>query len=528
VTTRRRDAALLSGRQFVAVDVFTSGEALAYLRAALAGHPHLLDDSAAELVAELGCLPVGLAQAAAYLIDRGLSCSAYRARLADERRTLAEVLPRPDELPDDHRQTVAAAWSLSIDLADRLDPAGVARPVLEITSVLDANGIPGPLFTSEPILLYIARQTGRTISEEDARDALHCLNRLSLITLAPEPSHRAVRVHALVQRATRESLAPEHLAAAARSAADALVGIWPKVERDIELATVLRTNATSLHAVCGTGLWATGGHYVLFHTGNSLGEAGLITAAVTHFEHLCAIATARLGPDHPDTLLARGNLARWRSETEGPEVATADFELLLADYRRVHGPDHPDTLLTRSNLASCRGAQGGDPAAAVAAFEELLADRRRLLGPDHPDTLLTRSNLAYWQGVAGNPAAAARGFEELLADRLRVLGPDHPDTLITRGSLARWRGEAGDAAGAVAACDLLLADSVRVLGPDHPDTLDTRRSLARWRGMAGDPAGAAVAFEQLLPDFVRVYGPDFWRTRVIREQIDHWRDRCTE
>jgi hypothetical protein len=66
----------------------------------------------------------------------------------------------------------------------------------------------------------------------------------------------------------------------------------------------------------------------------------------------------------------------------------------------VLGPDHPDTLTTRINLAGMRG-QAGDPAAAAAAYEDLLADRLRVLGPDHPDTLTTRNNLAYWRGQMG-------------------------------------------------------------------------------------------------------------------------------
>jgi hypothetical protein len=59
---------------------------------------------------------------------------------------------------------------------------------------------------------------------------------------------------------------------------------------------------------------------------------------------------------------------------------------LLADRQRVLGPDHPDTLVTRHNLARWMG-EAGDAAGAAEALRELLADRQRVLGPDHPDTL---------------------------------------------------------------------------------------------------------------------------------------------
>jgi hypothetical protein len=69
---------------------------------------------------------------------------------------------------------------------------------------------------------------------------------------------------------------------------------------------------------------------------------------------------------------------------------------MVADFLRVLGPDHPDTLTVRDNLAYRRG-QAGDLAGAAAAFEQLLADRLRVFGPDHPDTLTTGDSLAYWR-----------------------------------------------------------------------------------------------------------------------------------
>jgi hypothetical protein len=64
----------------------------------------------------------------------------------------------------------------------------------------------------------------------------------------------------------------------------------------------------------------------------------------------------------------------------------AALEGVLTDMLRVLGPDHPDTLITRANLARWRG-EAGDPAGAAIAFEALLTDYLRVLGPDHPDTL---------------------------------------------------------------------------------------------------------------------------------------------
>ena len=65
----------------------------------------------------------------------------------------------------------------------------------------------------------------------------------------------------------------------------------------------------------------------------------------------------------------------------------------LADHERILGPDHPETLLSRNNLAiAYQGAGRVDEA--ITLYEQTLAARERVLGPDHPDTLATHNNLA--------------------------------------------------------------------------------------------------------------------------------------
>ncbi|MFC5002466.1 FxSxx-COOH system tetratricopeptide repeat protein [Dactylosporangium cerinum] len=532
VTARRRDAALLAGRALINVDLFTPAEAVAYLQGKLGDRPHRLDQ-AAELAEDLGWLPLALAQAAAYIIDQDLTCADYRRRLT--RRRLHAM--RPNVLPDDQKTAVADTWALSIDLADAAT-TGTAGLLLQLAALLDPNGIPAQLFTTTAVTAYCTSRGPVSVDAEDAHDALRALRRLSLVSIAPPADTPAaghpsdtpatidagmVRVHALLQRVVRESTPAEYQHSVAVTAADAIAELWPSHEPDATAAQPLRANTIILHQHTGRHLWTTteDAHPVLFRTGASLGNTGLVTAARDYYQHLHSIAADHLGPDHPDTLATRYHLAAWRGEAGDLAGAATAFTQLLDDRLRVLGPDHPDTLATRHNLARWRG-HAGDPAGAATAFTQLLDDRLRVLGPDHPDTLTTRSNLARWRGEAGDLAGAATAFTQLLDDRLRVLGPDHPDTLATRSNLARWRGEAGDPAGAATAFAQLLDDHLRVLGPDHPETLTTRHYLASWRGHAGDPAGAATAFEQLLDDSLRVLGPDHWATLNTRHNLAYW------
>ena len=362
-TTRRRDLRI-PGAVRVPVGVFAPEESLAYLTEKLTGagsEPARADvlDEAAELAEDLGHLPLALAQAAAVIAMDGSCCAAYRAQFADRTAALAELFP-PDAAADEYARTVATAWSLAIERADRLEPRGFARAVLSVAAVLDPNGIPNQIWSSRAVLEHVVTRVSGLgpveVSPGQVRRGLRNLHRLSLITHDPDPAAvAAVRIHALVQRAALDVLADDVFAHTVRSAADALLEIWPPIERDTTFAAVLRRNAATLSTRHPSALWHPMSHHVLFRVGNSLGSAGQLTDALRHFDTVFRASEQALGLDHPDTLIARVNLTRWRGEAGDPAGAMAAFEELLADSVRVLGPDHLSTLTGRGNLAWLRG-----------------------------------------------------------------------------------------------------------------------------------------------------------------------------
>jgi tetratricopeptide (TPR) repeat protein len=82
-------------------------------------------------------------------------------------------------------------------------------------------------------------------------------------------------------------------------------------------------------------------------------------------------------------------------------------EQTLADRERVLGPDHPETLASRSNVATAYHAAGRSTEAR-AFLERVLTDRERVLGPDHPDTLASRNNLAAYEAGRVTDAPSLR------------------------------------------------------------------------------------------------------------------------
>ena len=251
------------------------------------------------------------------------------------------------------------------------------------------------------------------------------------------------------------------------------------------------------------------------------GEAGDRAGARDQFAALLPIEERVLGPEHPDTLSARSNLARWTGEAGDAAGARDRFAVLLPVRERVSGPEHPDTLATRGHLAYWTG-EAGDAAGARDQFAALLPVRERISGAEHPDILVARANLAYWTGRAGDPASARDLFAALLPVSELVLGAEHPSTLATHAYLARWTGEAGDPAAARDLFAALLPVRERISGPEHPDTLVARANLARWTGDAGDPAAARDLFAALLPVRERVSGPEHPDTLTVRAYLARW------
>lgn len=526
VTTRRRDASLRSHGVVLPVGLFTPWEARAYLAEQFAEDPARLDE-ADDLAADLGYLPLALAQAVAYIFDGDLTCAEYRVRFSDQHNAFAALVSA--SLPDDYSRPSAIALTLSVEAADQLAPRGLARPLSVLLSLLNPNGVPIELMSARATVDFLTAvqpnaSTAEPVTAGVTRDAIACLVRLNLVVLDEDATGntRSVRVHALVQRSMRDQTSPDLLARAARAAADGIVEIWPEIDRDVALAQSLRSNVDALRSHAEGSLWTTEAHTVLVQAGYSLGSAGLLQAATAYFDQLTTDASWRLGAGHRDTLLSRAYSVRWRGESGDAAGAAADAEVLVADLVGSLGPDDPDVLAARSNLARWRG-EAGDLRGAIEANRALLADQVRILGADHGETLSTRNNIAHSRARAGDPAGAVAEFEALVDDYSRVLGPQSYRTLTIRGSLARWRGVAGDVPGAVAAYRTLVPDQIAVLGPDHPITMRSRSNLASMIGEGGDVAGAVLGFEELLDDQLRILGSDHPDTLATRGNLASWR-----
>lgn len=92
----------------------------------------------------------------------------------------------------------------------------------------------------------------------------------------------------------------------------------------------------------------------------------------------------------------------------------------MADSReRILGPDHPDALTARQEMAYVLG-QLGRHFEAYQVYTSVLAAREHAMGPDHPDTLRCRHNLAFNLSRLGRLEDSYRMALDAAATRARV------------------------------------------------------------------------------------------------------------
>jgi tetratricopeptide (TPR) repeat protein len=464
----------------VPVGVFSEGEALAFL-AQRTGRA--VDDVALELAAELGWLPLALAQAAAVIAVQHLDYETYLARL--RAMPVQDYLTRPSG--DPYPQGVGEAIVLALDTAAENDPAGLCRRLVDLIALLSAAGIPRPL-------LYAAGEQGLLGPEnskiaagpEAIDDALGRLAGASLLTFSVDGA--TVSAHRLTMRVARECEArdgslitlgagaanllntlttsltdPWQYRPAAREAVAQIMALYE------HLAPYLgEDDSTLIEALLDLRSTAV---VFLLDLGDSAAQA------VEYGKDLVADCARVLGDSHPGTLSSRSNLANAYREAGRLNDAMPLLKRNLKDVEQVLGASHPDTLIACNSLAVAY-LEAGRPDEAIPLSERTLTDGERVLGGTHRDTLVWRHNLAGAYQEAGRLDEAISLFERTLTDSERVLGDTHPSTLTSRNNVASAYQDAGRLDEAISLYERTLTDRERVLGDTHPDTLTSRNNLA--------------------------------------------------
>jgi len=529
ITTRLPAGAFASSAEdvrFIPVSGLSTAEAMEYLTARLGDGlgPRF---QASDLIEDLDGLPLALAQAGAVMRAHGLDCAAYRALLAERRPDMKAVAAVS--------APTLAVWSIAVDAARDLPPAGLAWSALALAAMLDHHGVPGAVLTSPAACGYITGRpsTGSDADRHQVRVALGNLARAGLVTLdepapagkpAPgaEPALGTLRMHASVQAAVRAYLPDTDLEQVMLAAANALTEIWAQTDakhnRDEQLEQALRACAAALRDGDDEVLWKPEAHPLLFRAGLSLERSGLPESAIAYWTSMAATATILLGSAHADAVATRDRLAAAYEAAGRFAEAIEVFRTALTERERNQGPDHPETIAARAHLAHAF-ASAGRPADAIAAYHVAAAEAARVLGPAHQLTLDARTSLAATCQAADMPDEAIAAHLRLISDAEQNLGASHPATLDARARLAALLARSGRTKEAIAQYRQTLSGLEMVHGPGHPETIAVRAALATAFRTAGQHKDAVAQYERVLADRERAQGAGHVETIAARANL---------
>jgi serine/threonine protein kinase len=250
----------------------------------------------------------------------------------------------------------------------------------------------------------------------------------------------------------------------------------------------------------------------------ALRDAGKVSEAIALDEATLKSRMSKLGPDHVDTLKSRNNMALKYVDVGRIKEAIELYESTLKLYEAKLGRDHPLTFMCRHNLGNAYQA-AGRMADGIALHEQNVEINATKLGPDHPDTLDARDSLAVAYDRAGRHADAIAIHEVILPGREKKLGPDHPLTFSSRNNLAVAYVGAGRLKEAIPLLEVTLDQRAKKLGPAHPLTLSSRNNLAETYRMAGFTTQAITQNEATLKLCEANLGPDQFETLVARNNL---------
>ena len=406
----------------IAVGVFSVEEAVAFLdeRTGLAD-----ESGAAEVAAQLGCLPLALAHAAAVIAGQQLEYAAYLAKLHALRAGHLVRGPEGHDGDDGPEQPgpqgAAEAVLLSLEAAYAADGLGVCTGVMEFMALLSPAAVRRDLLQNAGQAGTLLGR-GRRVAPLLVDRALQRLNEQSLLGFSRDG--QAVSVHALVARVVRDEMVQrgrlvtgcQAAAATLEASAEALASRPDHLAlpETLSQVTALLQQAHRPAADVSGPLAGTAIQLRLLALHLLIEPGGDPAEAITVGEPLAGDLERLVGPGHPDTIRAQRDLASAYREADRMTEAVGLLERALAAEERLLGARHPSTLASRNNLGSAYRATGR-PGEAIPLFELNAAACEELLGADHPKTVASRHSLDLARQEAA--ATAARHAQKTISGR---------------------------------------------------------------------------------------------------------------
>ena len=483
---------------------------------------------AKQIVERLGCHPLALTQAGAYIRKRKLRLSEfmdhYKRRkkiLLESTSQLSQYRKSLDNAEEETSLNVFTTWELSFrQLQSEASEDGVEAKLLTLMAYFNEKDISEQLFatfnTNEEQIMETAKLfmwlKAFISSETDQWDSDvfgEVLIRLSESSLLQAFARGLdgfyhASLHPLIKDwirlRTDKSTCQENTCVAAMLVNKILIHSWQKEHFDLSL--IDRQNIAS-HIIALEESYqeffipqpSIPSNQKIFDEytisqvwfARFLLNIGLYHLSETINQRLYAQNQKVLGLEHPTTLTSMANLAStYRNQGRWKEAEELEVQVMETSSR-VLGLEHPSTLTSMDSLASTYRKQGRWKDAEELNVQ-VMETSSRVLGLEHPYTLSSMVNLASTFWNQGRWKEAEELEMQVKETSSMVLGLEHPDTLTSMAHLAltfwnqgRWK-EAEELEVQV------METRKRVLGLEHPSTMinmanlaSTYRNQGRWK-----------------------------------------------
>ncbi|GAQ04666.1 hypothetical protein ALT_1987 [Aspergillus lentulus] len=552
-TTRTRQVAVrLASSHVIMISEPDAETAVEILRRSLITRDLLNDREAAiALLKELACLPLAIAQAAAYINENDIRLSAYTTLLHESEPDVIELLS--EDFGDEGRykdiqNPVATTWWISFQQIQQLNPTAI--DYLLFMACINHRHIPQSLLP-------------QTTSSKKRTDAIGLLKAFSFVN--EEGKACSLNIHRLVHLATRNWMRKNQLfSQQILKTADRLSEAFPNnYHTNRELWREYLPHVLSLTEEAEFQEEEEKYVDMIDKIGDCLRSDGRSKEAADQILQVLKIRKQVLGPEHPKTLTSMADMVstylsqgRW---TEAEKLAVE----VLSIRERVLGSEHPDTLGSMSGLAATYLHQGRwkdaeklqeqvmeickqvlgleDPRTLTSIVNlassyqiqgrwkeaevlklEVVERRKQALGPEHPETLNSMSHLATTYLCQRRWKEAEELNVEVTRIQKQVLGPEHPDTLFSMGNLASICWKQGRWKEAEVLEMQVMERRKQVLGPEHPDTLFSMANLASFWKSQGKTQAASALLKQCLALQMKVLGPDHPDTLSASRLFGKW------
>ena len=140
--------------------------------------------------------------------------------------------------------------------------------------------------------------------------------------------------------------------------------------------------------------------------------------------------------EHPNTISSVENTAVQLYNQGDYSGAKVLFRRALSAYENVYGPEHPEAILAAGNLALVLGEEKSDLSESESLCRRALTGFEKVLGPEHPHTIRFIKNHADQLFKQGSYSGAEASLRRILPASEKIFGKEDQVTLDIINKLA--------------------------------------------------------------------------------------------